>query len=88
MTTAKLNVFFDQVFMKKLIRKNTYDQVFMKKLGQIFMAINFQQRVRSVDQKRKILVKYLCKFNAFKSTEYDKIDPNFQEELAKVITEP
>lgn len=52
------------------------------------MAINFQQRVRSVDQKRKLLVKYLCKFNASKSADYDKIDPNFQEELAKVITDP
>lgn len=52
------------------------------------MPINFEQRVRSVDQKIKILVKYLCKFNTFKSPEYDKIDPNFQEELAKAITEP
>lgn len=52
------------------------------------MAINFQQRVRSVDQKRKTLVKHLCKLNAFKSPEYDKIDLNFQEELAKAITEP
>lgn len=73
MTTAKLKVIFSKVFIRKLISR--------KYLWQ------FLTRSHKCRLEKKNTVKYLYKFNAFKSAELNKIDPNFLEELAKVITE-
>lgn len=73
MTTAKLNVIFSEVFIRKLISK---------KYLWHFLTSSHKCRLE-----KENTVKYLYKFNAFKPAELDKIDPNFLEEQAKVITE-